>query len=223
MKRAAYACVFLSATALADDGWYPYTPRPLDFNVRFSQHTVDLDYDGTRVDTSVDRVGVAWRERFGERLQLGLFGGYSALTQTDNPDTAGRRLHGYHAGFSLDLDLLTLERAALFLGAAWLYEKVDEDDGAQRVALSWNEPSVRLGASGLIGGALQLYGGVRYGVIDGRQRLSGALNETRPIEQADRSGGFAGLELILDRDGYAGAVVESGLDRSVALYFGRRF
>jgi hypothetical protein len=65
---------------------------------------------------------------------------------------------------------------------------------------------------------------VRYGIIDGRQRVSGTVNETRPIEQTDRTGGMAGLELVLDTEGgYAGVVAESGPDRSVGVYFGRRF
>lgn len=201
----------------------PYTDRPLDFRLHFTQASLDLDYGGARIDTTVERIGVAWRERYGRNLQLGLFGGYAYLTQGNNAATAGRELDGYHAGFSLDLELFTIERATLFLAAAWLYQKVDDDDGAQRVVISWNEPSARIGVSGLLGGAVRAYGGARYGSIDGQQRLRGTINETRAIGQTDRSGGFVGLELNLEREGYVGVVAESGPDRHTSVYFGRRF
>lgn len=200
-----------------------YAERPLDFSLHFSQASLDLDDGNTRIDTTVERIGVAWRERYGERLQLGLFGGYAFLTQDNSPATAGRELDGYHAGFSLDLDLLTTEHVTLFLAAAWLYQRVDDGDDSQRVIISWNEPGVRLGARGLLGAGVRAYGGVRYADIDGRQRLSGTLNETRDIEQTDRTGGFFGLELLLEGDGYVGLAAESGPDREVSLYFGRRF
>lgn len=209
--------------AAGDRGATPYSDRPLDFSLHFSQADLDLDYGGTHVDTSVDRVGIVWRERYGERLQLALLGGYSFLTQGNNAPTAGRELEGYHAGVSLDLDLAVLSRATVFLHAVWLYQNVDDETGGQRVNISWSEPSLRFGASGALPGGVRVYGGVRYGRIDGRQRLSGTLNETRNIEETDRDGGFLGLELALDGDGYVGAIAESGMDRRAGLYFGRRF
>jgi len=224
VKHAVLACALASAAAAAADGWGLYPIRPVDFSLGFSRHTLDLRAGGARFDTTVERIGITWRERYGARLQLGFTGGYSALTQTNNPVTAGRELDGYHAGVLLDFDVLRSERAALFFNAAWLYQHVDDDDGTQRIVLSWSEPSARFGAGALLGGGLWVYGGVRHGIIDGRQRLSGAVNETQPIEQTDRTGGFAGLELVLDREGgYAGLTAESGPDRSVGVYFGRRF
>ena len=223
MKRLVLVAALYAAPASADSEMRLTPERPLDFSLRISQHSLDLDYGGPVVDTTVDRIGVAWRERFGPALQLGLLGGYSFLTQGNNAVTAGRELSGYHAGFSLDLDLPASERLGVFLGATWLYQKVDDDDGAQRIVISWSEPSVRFGVSGLLAGRLRAYGGVRYGAIDGQQRLSGALNETRDIEQTDRTGAFAGLALLLEDDGYVGVTAESGIDRTAAVYFGRRF
>ncbi len=223
MKNLLLIALALPATAKAVESTAGLHPeRPLDFSLYLLQARTDLDYGAARVDTTVDRLGIAWRERYGQRLHLGLFGGYAFLTQHNNAATAGRELNGYHAGFSFDLDLLASERAALFLAAAWLYQKVDDDDGAQRVVISWNEPSVRIGTSGLLGG-VRAYGGVRYGRIDGQQRLRGALDETRSVEKTNQTGAFFGLELNLERDGYVGVAGESGPDRRVSLYFGRRF
>ena len=215
-------CSFLSvATAVADGG--PFTDRPLDFSLSLSQHKLSLDYGSNPIDTSVDRIGVAWRERFGERLQLGLAGGYSYLTQSNNPPLAGKELNGYHAGFLLDLELLAYARAGVSLHGSWLYQKVDHDDGMQQAVISWREPSARLQAHATLGGNVRVYGGARYGIIDGTQRLSGTLNETRAVTQTERFGGFVGVELLLEGNGYLGAATAGGPDRRTSIYFGRRF
>lgn len=212
-----------SVAAIADDA-RPYgLDRPLDFGLRFSHHALDLDYGGSKIDTSVDRIAVYWRERYGERLQLGLFGGYAFLSQSNNPATAGRKPDGYHAGFSLDVDLLRSEPVDSFFSAVWLYQKVDDDNGAQQTEIATREPGARLGLGVSLGGGVRAYGGARYGRIDGEQRLSGALNETRKIGETRNTGGFVGLELKLEQDGYVGLAAESGTDRSVAIYFGKRF
>lgn len=214
--------VLISAPAAADRDNF-YTDRPLDFSLRVGHRTLALNYGGTTVDTSVNRIGIIWRERFGERLQLGLAGGYSFLTQTNNPPTAGLELDGYHAGVVFDLDLLTLGQTGVSLQGAWLYQHVDHDDGTQQISIAWREPSVRLGADTAIGGGVRIYGGLRYGAIDGQQRLSGTLNETRTIQQTSRTGGFAGIKLSLEGNGYVGVDAVSGIDRGVSLYFGRLF
>lgn len=222
MQRTLALWLLLGATAAAADGGR-YADRPPDFSLTLSHHRLDLDYGGPRIDTSVDRIGIAWRERFGERLQLGLAGGYSFLTQSNNPPLAGRELSGYHAGLLLDLDLITYERGGVSLHGAWFYQKMDDDDGIQQIVISWREPSVSLRATARIGDALVVYGGPRYGVIDGTQRLTGTVNETRKITQTDRVGGLVGVKLNLEDNGYIGAMAATGPDRYTGVYFGRRF
>lgn len=222
MKRILLLATLLAAAPVSADEIYHYTDQPLDFALRLSHHDTTLDIGPTRVDTSVDRASILWRERYGERLQLGLIGGYSLLSQTNNPPTAGLDLDGYHAGVLLDLDLIRTSRFDVFFNAAWLYQRVDHDDGSQRVVIVTREPSARLGA-GLTLGGIRAYGGARYGRIDGEQRLSGTVNETRDIHETRRSGAFAGLELRLEGNGYVGVMGESGADRSVGIYFGRVF
>lgn len=224
MKRALLVLplLALAAPVSAQEWGAPYADRPLDFSLRFARHKLDLAGNGAR-DTTLDRVGIGWRERYGERVQLGLFLEYASLTQENAPVTAGRELTGYHAGVSLDADLARLGPAALFLRATLGYLRVDDDDADQSVVISWTQPALRLGARGPLGARLRGYGGIRYGVIDGEVRLSGAENETRAFEEDDRVGGFAGLELLLEREGYVGVAAETGPDRTVSVYFGRDF
>jgi len=201
-----------------------YPDRPIDFSLYFETASIDIDYGDRRVDTSIDRIGVIWRERFSERLQLGLFGGYAFLTQGNNPPTAGRELDGWHAGVSLDLDLLTTARLNVFASAAWVYQEMEEENNGELVNISWNEPSARFGVRARLGGPVHGYAGVRYARLNGEQRRrGGGTDETRELEETDSTGGFVGLELDLDSEGYVGISAESGFDRRVGLYFGRRF
>lgn len=223
MRRLVLMVALFAAPVGADDRMHPYSDRPLDFALTLSTGSFDLDYGDAKVDTSVDRITASWRERFGEHLQLGFFGGPAYLTQTNNILTAGRQLNGYHAGISLDIDLVRTSWVDSFFSAVWLYQQVDDDDGMRRVVIATREPSARLGAGVSIAPDVRAYGGVRYGSIRGEQRVSGTLSETRTVRESQQAGGFVGLELTVDRDGYVGLAGESGIDRTVKIYFGRRF
>jgi len=201
-----------------------YPDRPVDFSLYVETASIDIDYGDRRVDTSVDRIGFVWRERFGERLQLGLFGGYAFLTQGNNPPTAGRELDGWHAGVSFDLDLFTTARFNVFAGAAWVYQEVEEENNGEVVEISWNEPNARFGVRARVGGPVHGYAGVRYARLNGEQRRrGGGTHETRKLDETESTGAFVGLEIDLDGEGYVGISAESGFDRRVGLYFGRRF
>lgn len=214
----------LFGAAVAADEHEPLFPdRPLDFSLRLSQHTLDLDYGGSRIDTSLDRAALLWRERYGTRLQLGLIIGYTSLTQTNNAATAGRELNGYHGGFSLDWELLRLGQSDIFVSADWIYQKVDYEYGGQKVVIVTREPNAQIGAGFRPVDNVRAYAGVRYGDIDGEQRQSGTVNETRKIKSAREAGGFAGAEFLLRDGGYIRLDAESAADRSVAISFGKRY
>src|SRR5262245_61869490 len=100
---AGLSCISTAATA-ADD--YSMFDPPIDFLLQFANQKFDLDYGGgTLVDSKMKRVGIAWRERYFDRVQLGAIAGISELTQTNNPATAGQKLDGYHYGVTVDVDL----------------------------------------------------------------------------------------------------------------------
>lgn len=222
MKRALLLALLLAPGAASAGEWgATYVERPLDFTARLGRQKLDLE--GVAGATTIDRIGVGWRERYGARLELGLSVDYVALTQENTAITAGRELTGYDAGLSLDADLLRVGPAALFLRATLSYLRVDDEDPDQSLVISWTEPAVRLGVRGPLGAGVRAYAGVRYGLIDGEERLRGAANATRALEEDQRVGGFAGLELALERNGYVGVAAESGPDRMFGIYFGRQF
>ena len=223
MIRWPWLLALVTTAALADDPDVRIDNRPLDFSLQFSHDTGDLKINGATLDTSTGRIGIAWRERFSDRVQLGLTGGWASVTTRDDSLTAGRALNGYYAGFLLDVDLLKYDRFDSFANATWRYQQVDHDDGVQRVVIVTREPNFRIGAGLQLGGGVRAYAGVRYQSVGGEERLSGALNQTRAIDSDHEVGGFGGLELRVDPDGYVGINGEWGTDRSVGIYFGRHF
>lgn len=213
------ACPILGTTAAASDVYQ----RPLDFSLQLGETKSALDYGNVAIDTTIQRIGVAWREDYG-RIRLGLRGGYSFITQTGQPTTAGEQLDGHHAEISFDVDLVRRRPLTLYVGGAYLYERVKNDNNAQTVRLAWHEPSARLGALIGLTPALKLRGGLQYGYIGGQERLHGAINQTTAIGRRHDTGAFLALELTLDAEGgYIGIGGQSGIERGAAVYFGRRY
>lgn len=223
-QRASWALggLALLTTGVVGADEHSLTNRPLDFSLYFSQAETDFDYAGQAVPTRVSRIGVHWRERYAP-LWIGLLGGYSYVTQTQNAPTAGLELGGYHAGVSVEAALYQTPALGLTFDAGWLYERVDEQTNGDEVELAWRIPWARLLAHWRVAPRADVYAGLRYDAIDGEERQRGAARSTRDIERDADTAGIVGLELRLDDNGYVRLEGYDGATRSVALYFGRRY
>lgn len=195
----------------------------LDFSLRFARAEMPLDYAGRTQDGTNRWLGVSLREQVGKRVTLGIYGGYAWLTQTGNPVTAGIELDGYHAGFSLHAVLLPGQKASLYGALDYSYQKMDHEGEAQEVVIDWTQAQTQLGAMLALADRWRLYGGGSYGKIDGEERARGAVNHTLDFERGARAGGFIGLDLNVETDGYVGVEYRSGLMRGGEIYFKRRF
>ncbi len=195
----------------------------LDFSLRFARSKVPLDYGNRTNDTTSRWLGASLREKAGNRVTLGMYGGYAYLTQTNNPVTAGVELSGYHAGFSLHGILLAGRRASLYGALEYTYQKLDNKTDAQMVVIDWAQPQAQIGVELTLAQKWRLYGGGSYGKIDGEERASGSINHTLTFTRGAQSGGFLGLDLNVEPDGYVGIEARSGLIRSADIYFKRRF
>lgn len=195
----------------------------LDFSLRFARVEMPFDYAGRTNDTTSRWFGFSLREQASQRVTLGMYGGYAWLTQTGNPVTAGIELDGYHAGFSLHAVLLEGQRASLYGALDYGYQKADNKSDTQTVVIDWAQSQAQFGVMLTLTRQWRFYGGGSYGKIDGEERASGSVNHTLSFERDARSGGFAGLDLNMETDGYVGFEVRSGLVRSGEIYFKRRF
>lgn len=191
--------------------------------VRFVRYRSDLEYPAANIDTTVEWIGISWRQALGLRVQGTLFGGSAALTQSNSSVTAGARLRGFHAGFALHINLWNRERAQLFLSSDYILQDVDDDIAGADVSLEWHQLQLELGASTSLGAAVCLYGGLNYGIIDGQQRLSGTVNETIDFDRGPVSGAFVGLEGNVEENGFIGIELHSGLSRYAEIFFKHRF
>lgn len=195
----------------------------LDFSLRFSRTKIPLDYAGRTQDSTNSWLGVSVREQVNPRVTLGMYGGYAWLSQTNNPMTAGIELDGYHAGFSLHAVLLPGQRASLYGALDYNYQKMDHEDDTQEVVIDWTQSQAQLGATLTPSPRWRFYAGGSYGKIDGEERARGAVNHTLDFERGARAGGFIGLDLNVEVDGYVGVELRSGLTRGGEIYFKRRF
>ena len=195
----------------------------LDFSLRLARSKVPLDYANRTNDSTSRWLGASLREKVGRRVTLGMYGGYAWLTQTSNPLTAGTELDGFHAGFSLHAVLLEGQHSSLYGALDYTYQKVDHKSDIQTVVIDWAQPQAQLGIMVMLAQQWRLYGGGSYGKIDGEERASGSINHTLNFERGAQSGGFLGLDLNVETDGYIGIEARSGLARGVEIYFKRRY
>lgn len=227
MKVRAILVLLMILPTLAE-GAGPITPSDnqastLDFSLRFARHKIPLEYDN-RVQDSTNRwLGISLREKAGQRVTLGMYGGYAYLTQTNNPVTAGKELDGYHAGFTVHGLLLEGQRASLYGSLEYVYQKMDHKNDTQTVVIDWAQSQAQIGVMVNLVRSWRLYGGGTYGKIDGEERASGLVNHTLPFERGAKSGAILGLDLNVETDGYIGIEARSGLVRSGEIYFKRRF
>lgn len=227
MRRAAALLLVFALPALAEAAG-PLVPADnngstVDFSLRFARTKIPLDYAGRTNDTTSRWFGFSLREKVSKRVTLGMYGGYAWLTQTGNPLMAGIELDGFHAGFSLHGVLIEGRRASLYGALDYGYQKADHKGDTQAVVIDWAQPQAQLGVMLTPARHLRLYGGGSYGKIDGEERASGTVNHTLSFERGAQSGGFLGLDLNVETDGYIGVEARSGLVRGVEIYFKRRF
>jgi hypothetical protein len=197
--------------------------KVLDFSLRMARVKSEFHYDTATADTTGKWLGLSVREKFSPHLTLGMFGGYAYVTQTRHPLTAGIELDGYHAGFSLHAVMIETPRVTLYGAMDYTYQKVDHKSDTQTVVIDWSEPHAQLGVIVPLAKRLRFFGGGNYGYIDGEERASGTTNHTVGFKQDARAGGFVGLDLQTDIDGYVGLEAKSGLARSAEIYFKRRY
>src|SRR3989344_6100580 len=152
-----------------------------DFSLRFARAKMPLDYGDRSYDTTSRWIGLSLREKAGQRVTLGMYGGYAYVTQTGNPVTAGMELDGFHAGFSLHGIILENRRVSLFYAIDYTYQKVDHKSDAQTVVIDWSQSQAQLGAIAALTQNFRFYGGGRYGRIDGEEGARGTGNRTTAL------------------------------------------
>jgi hypothetical protein len=196
---------------------------PIEFALHLSTHKTELDYNGSPTDTKTRRIGVGWQERHWERLQIGVIAGFSRVTQTNNAATAGMDLDGWHLGFNVNVDLYRTPRFYAYAAATYVYQDVEGADGSDKVGLSWDEPSARVGAAFAVGNNVWLHTALRHGKIEAEQQRTGSVNETLRVTRSTKTGGRIGLQLQLDDRDFIEIFAESGFNRGVVVYLGHRY
>jgi hypothetical protein len=196
----------------------------IDFGLHFSRERTTLDYaGGVTAQTAVERATLTWYEPVGARLELGMFGGYSLLTQDNRALTTGAEARGYHAGLGLRSTVFDSDALRVTFDLSYAYERVEfDDDPDQSLTLSWYTPQAQLGVAAPLGNAV-LRAGATVRAVDGQERARGTVDATTDFDNHTRTGAFAGVELKLRDGGYVGVSASGGDTHTVRFYFARRY
>lgn len=224
------ALVALPALALSVPAWSAGPPpriaddKTVDVAITLTRDELDLDYrGGSPVATTLERIGLTWDERVVPNVEIGMFGGYLFLTQSDNPALAGLEPNGYFGGVALRAVLFQTSSLQFFFQGQYSYERVTASDTQRNVTLRWDAPAARVGASFRPADRLRLYGGGSWGKFEGQENVTGTVPHTTSFDSARHTGAFVGIDFALEDDGYVGIEARSGMTRGAEIYFKKRY
>jgi hypothetical protein len=195
---------------------------PLSFWIYLDRTTSDWDIGDATVNSEIDRIGFAFAQQYEPWLKAGLFGGFSGLTQTDNPPTEGISQSGGHFGMLLQMLPYRGERFKIDTGLNLSYNYVDNTSQDQEVETSWGEGLVYAKGILTLSPVILSLGG-NYQYINGTEKLSGSpLNQNNDIKADENVSGLAGIDLMVG-GGTIGLHGEWGARESFAITFARNF
>ncbi len=177
---------------------------------------------GNTVESRMNRLGLSIHDRVGERVWVGIHGGYLELTQSGNPVTQGMDLSGWYLGASGRWRFLELGPLGLSLLGQYTYNEADDTLGDQNTRYSWHAYGAGL-ESALRFDAIQLRLGADYTRVDGDEKSSGPVQRTLSLSEDETITARAALDLLVDATGRISFQVESGGRRSAGIWFARQF
>ena len=195
---------------------------PLSFWIYLDRTTSDWDIGDETVNSEIDRIGFAFTQQYEPWLKAGLFGGFSGLTQTDNPPTEGLSQSGGHFGMLLQVLPYQSDHFTVDTGLSLAYNLVNKDVDAQKIETSWGEGlAYAKGILTLNPVILSLGGNYQY--INGTEKLSGSpLVQNNDIKASKNGSGLAGIDLMVG-GGTIGFHGEWGARNSFGITFARDF
>lgn len=195
-------------------------PSPQAFALRFSRVRTPLG--GTDDPSLVGSAGLSWQQVAASYLQVGVLAGYTAVTQTGRPLTAGMRLEGYHAGLVVRGLAWPRPFLQVLIETRYVYYHVKDTLAGQNVALDWQETEIAGGGIWYPLDSLRLFGSLHYGALDRQERAYGTMNHTLDFN-TNKGGGAVGLEFSVDPSGDIGVQRSWGLHDGFTIYFQRRW
>jgi hypothetical protein len=194
---------------------------PLSFGVYVESIRSDWLIGDREVDTDLLKIGFGFAEHFSSGLQAGLFGGYSGLTEQNNPVTEGIGQSGAHIGLLIRGFPYKGEHFEIDTGGTIAYQYVTGSRDQQDTETSWAEGLVY--AKGVLKfNAANLSAGANYQYINGTEKTSGLINRNSDIRAKDNASAMAGIDFKLG-GGIIGIHGEAGARNSFSLVFGRDF
>lgn len=198
-------------------------PETLDFALHVSRLETELNVRQQRVDTVIERAGIASFDTSNTALQPGLYMGYAWVDISNQSSADGLQPGGYYIGPAIRSAIAFGRDLNVTATAGYLYQRTKDNNAAQAVVMEWYQPQLDLDAAWHIASRLDVKVGGQYSGIDANEKLSGAINQTVTLERHSIFGGHAGLELDLGNDGQVGFLMHRDVGNGVELYFQQQF
>lgn len=171
----------------------------------------------------LSRLGIAYAERFGDGLSVGLLGGYLSASQRGQALTGGMRFTGNYAGIGMRGLLAPADRIRVGLSAQFLYHWMDDSRDGQRIQLDWAQVDLAATLQVRLAGAVSVYAGPVYSAIRVEERARGTVDSTVEFEGRRDVGAIGGLFFEVEEQGRIGLEVRRGPMDGLAISFQRRF
>ena len=189
--------------------------------IKLQRYQTDFKIGANTYNTTVDELGLAFRQYFGNDFSLAMEAGYTDLSMDGNPAQPSLSPHGYFGRITARYQWWFAGHFGLDFAGAGGYHRLSDSSGANDVVDRWWSYSAAAGPR-FQWRWLNVGAGVIYRHASGDEEASLSAGK-RSLDFARTTGPYVDLDFTVSPHGTFGLHFEGGARRSTALVFGYRF
>lgn len=218
LAGASIAAVLFSSPSFAQD---TQSFDSLGAAIRFQRYQTDFAIGGGTYNTTVDELGLAFRQYFGRAFSLAMEVGYANLSMSGNPAALNLSPHGYYGRLTARYQWWLSGHFGLdFIGTGG-YHRVHDSAGANNVVDRWWSYSAAIGPRFRLHW-FNVAAGLIYRHASGDEEASFPAGK-RSLGFARTTNPYLDFDFMVTPHGTFGVHFEGGARQSAALVFGYRF
>lgn len=188
---------------------------------KLQRYQTDFKIGTGTYNATVDELGLAFRQYFGQDFSLAMEAGYTDMSMDHNPAVMKLSPHGYYGRLSARYQWWLTGHFGLDFKGTGAYHRLHDTSGATNVVDRWWSYSAALGPR-FRWRWLNVGAGAVYRHASGDEESS-AFTGKRSLDFARTTSPYLDMDFTVSPHGTFGLHFEGGARRSVALVFGYRF
>ena len=189
--------------------------------IKLQRYQTDFKIGSGTYNTTVDELGLAFRQYFGPDFSLAVEAGYTDLSMEGNPASLNLSPHGYFGRITARYQWWLSGHFGLDFTGTGGYHRLQDTGGANSVVDRWWSYSVAAGPR-YRWRWFNVGVGVIYRHASGDEEASSYAGR-RSLDFARTTGPYLDLDFTVTPHGTFGLHFEGGARRSMAMVFGYRF